>query len=186
MNRMRPAAALLPLPLVGLLLGARAGAAPSGASAAVSVDDLARCAAIHADTERLACFDRLSVTAQSQSRTPPGDSRSDSRSESRSESPALHPQPAPAADDVQSFGLTKHQLHEAPQGPQAIKALVKSISGGANGDVYLLLDNHQTWAFADANFLLRPGDAVLIKRAALGSFLMTTPGRRTYYVRRIE
>jgi hypothetical protein len=166
---MRPAAAaLLPLPLIGLLLGGRAVASP-----AVSVDDLARCAAIRVDTERLACYDRLSVTVQSQNRTPPGDS-------------APRPKPARPADDVQTFGLSKQQLHEAPQGPEAVTGAIKSISSGANGDVYLLLDNGQTWAFTDANALLRAGDAVVIKRAALGSFMMTTPTRRTYHVRRIK
>lgn len=170
MSPMRPVAALLPLPLIGLLISGRAAASP-----AVGVDDLARCAAIRADTERLACYDRLSVSveAQAQSRTPRGDS-------------APHPKAAQPADNVQNFGLTKQQLHETPQGPEAVTATVKSISSGANGDVYLLLDNGHTWAFADANFLLRAGDAVVIKRAALGSFLMTTPSRRTYHVRRIK
>ena len=168
MRPMRPAAALLPLPLIGLLLSGRAAASP-----VFSADDLARCAVIRADTERLACYDRLSVSVEAQSRTPRADS-------------TPHPKAAQPIDDVQNFGLTKQQLHETPQGPEAVAGTVKSISSGANGDVYVLLDNGQTWAFADANFLLRAGDAVVIKRAALGSFLMTTPSRRTYHVRRIK
>jgi hypothetical protein len=165
---MRPAAALLPLPIIGLLLGGRAVASP-----AVSVDDLARCAAIRADTERLACYDRLSVSFQAQSRTPSGDS-------------APRPKPAQPADAVQTFGLSKQQLHEAPQTPEAVTGAVKSISTDANGNVYVLLDNGQTWTFADANALLRVGDTVVVKRAALGSFLLSTPSRRTYRVRRIK
>jgi hypothetical protein len=48
------------------------------------------------------------------------------------------------------------------------------------------LENGQTWAFIEPEPRLRPGDAVTIKRASLGSFLMLTPSRRSYRVERVK
>jgi len=42
------------------------------------------------------------------------------------------------------------------------------------------------WSFTAADALLRAGEAVTIRRASLGSFLMTTPSHRTYRVQRTE
>ena len=48
------------------------------------------------------------------------------------------------------------------------------------------LDNGQIWAVNELGAALRAGDAVTIKRGALGSFLMKTPARRSYHARRIQ
>jgi hypothetical protein len=48
------------------------------------------------------------------------------------------------------------------------------------------LGNGQTWTLDDGPVLLRAGDTIVIKRAALGSFLMTTPTNRVYRVRRLR
>ena len=54
------------------------------------------------------------------------------------------------------------------------------------GGVEVLLDNGQTWALNEPNEQLGTGDAVTIKRAALGSFLMTTPAKKSFRVRRLQ
>jgi hypothetical protein len=52
----------------------------------------------------------------------------------------------------------------------------------------VVLDNGQTWAFAEAmdDPWLGPGAAVTIKRGALGSFLLTTASKHSYHVHRVQ
>jgi hypothetical protein len=100
-------------------------------------------------------------------------------------------QAAPAArsadpDDPSNFGLTRQQLKAAPAGPASIKATVSQITEDRLSHVYLVLDNGQTWGFTEPDPRVRPGDSVTIKRAALGSFLMLTPSRRSYRVERLN
>jgi hypothetical protein len=100
-------------------------------------------------------------------------------------------QAAPAArsadpDDPSNFGLTRQQLKAAPAGPASIKATVAQITEDRLSHVYLVLDNGQTWGFTEPDPRVRPGDSVTIKRAALGSFLMLTPSRRSYRVERLN
>jgi hypothetical protein len=52
------------------------------------------------------------------------------------------------------------------------------------GHATLVLDNGQTWTIMDAAARLAVGDLVSIRRAALGSFLMMTPAKHSYRVRR--
>jgi len=89
-------------------------------------------------------------------------------------------------DDPANFGLTRHQLKAVPAGPDSVKATVSQITEDRLNNVYLVLDNGQTWGFIEPDPRVRPGDSVTIKRAALGSFLMTTPSRRSYRVERLN
>jgi hypothetical protein len=50
----------------------------------------------------------------------------------------------------------------------------------------VVLDSGQTWTVMDNDGRLAAGDAVTIKRAALGSFLMLTPSNHRYRVRRVK
>ncbi len=88
--------------------------------------------------------------------------------------------------DPANFGLTPHQLKAAPQGPDSIKAVVSQVTQDRLNNVYLVLENGQTWGFVEPDPRVRPGDSVTIKRAALGSFLMMTPSRRSYRVQRVN
>jgi hypothetical protein len=97
--------------------------------------------------------------------------------------------PAPAAagaDDPRNFGLTPAQLRSPPHGPQSIQARVTKISRDRAGTAYLALDNGQTWTYTDEDSRLGPGDLVTVKRAMLGSFIMTTPSKRSYHVQRVQ
>jgi hypothetical protein len=105
--------------------------------------------------------------------------------------PASAPMPAPATptaalNDPRHFGLNPAQLHAPPPGPQSIQARVANISRNRTGTAYLALDNGQTWTYTDEDSRLGPGDLVTIKRAVLGSFLMTTPSKRSYHVQRVQ
>jgi len=96
------------------------------------------------------------------------------------------PAPAAGANAEHAFGLSAHQLPAPPPGPTHIKARVTQVSVGRLGTVSVELDNGQSWTFNDPDALLKSGDAVTIKKAALGSFLMTTPSRHTYRVQRTK
>ncbi len=138
--------------------------------------DLARCAAIAASEARLACYDQLAGRPADAVATPMGGAAS-----SRS---AAAPVP-PATPTAQEFGLSQAQAHPAPRGPDAIEARVTQLATGAAGRAAVILDNGQTWTVVEEDSLvLATGDRVVIRRAALGSFLMTTPSKRAYRVRR--
>jgi hypothetical protein len=99
---------------------------------------------------------------------------------------ATNPPPASVnPDDPANFGLNPRQLKVAPNGPDAIKGVVSTLTEDRLNHVYLLLDNEQTWSLLEPDPHVRPGDSVTIKRASLGSFLMTTPSRRSYRVERV-
>jgi hypothetical protein len=87
-------------------------------------------------------------------------------------------------DDPANFGLTPHQLRPTPQGPGQIKSVVSRMTQDRLSNVDLVLDNGQTWRLVESNPRVRPGDTVTIKRAALGSYLLVTPSRRSYRVER--
>jgi hypothetical protein len=107
--------------------------------------------------------------------------------------PALAPTASGATaaspvSDARNFGLTQAQVHAAPQGPTNIQAHVENVISNRVGRAYVVLDNGQTWIFVDAddNAGLKPGDSVMIKKASLGSFLMVTPSKHSYHVRRTQ
>ena len=85
-----------------------------------------------------------------------------------------------------NFGLTQRQLKPVAGGPSSEKAVVSQLTVDRLNNVVLVLDNGQTWAFVEPDPRVRPGDSITIKRAALGSFLMMTPSRRSYRVQRVK
>jgi hypothetical protein len=152
-------------------------------SPTISVGELARCAAITAADERLACYDALA-----RSKVPPKPATSADTTTSTpppaTASRAPAPQAAPAAG-AGAFGLTPHQA-PAAVGPDEIRAQVAQLRVDNRGMAYVGLDNGQWWTFQDSDPLLKVGDVVSISRAALGSFLMKTPSRRSYRVERAK
>ena len=62
--------------------------------------------------------------------------------------------------------------------------MVAEVNVDRQGTVTVSLDNGQTWTYHDPEARLKSGDEVTIRHASLGSYLMTTPGRHTYRVRR--
>jgi hypothetical protein len=159
----REARVILGLALISLALPIAA------APATVNKVELAHCAAIAASDERLACYDALAGRGPTQVQPAPAEAKS-------------HAAPA----DTKSFGLTKPAPQVTPAGPELIKARVVKVTASQFGAVNVLLDNGQTWALNEPNEQLAAGDAVTIKRAALGSFLMSTPAKKSYRVRRMQ
>jgi hypothetical protein len=150
-----------------------------------SADDMARCAAITAAEERLACYDALFCAriAASDERLACYDARAKTKSPEPEAPAVVAARPERRPDDAASFGLMRRASPSA-QGPQQIRAVVTGLSVDRLGSVLVSLDNGQSWTLTDADARLNAGDAVTIRRAALGSFLMTTPSRHTYRVHR--
>ena len=161
------------------------------AVAAPSNEDMARCAAIRAADARLACYDALAHR--------PADKASGAASAPHiSSAPAPAAATAPAAPvpaptvatanpaDPKNFGLSAVQQHTADLGPKSIAAHISIVSSNQAGQTFVVLDSGQTWTVMDNDGRLASGDAVTIKRAALGSFLMVAPSNHSYRVRRIK
>jgi hypothetical protein len=71
-------------------------------------------------------------------------------------------------------------------GPSQIEARVSRVQADSQGNVTLTLDNGQVWSAQQGDQWLQPGDKVTIRQAALGSYLLTTPSRHSYRVRRLQ
>jgi hypothetical protein len=94
---------------------------------------------------------------------------------------------ARAPESPEDFGLSGVQKAPRREQIQAITAEVVVMGHGANGRVQLGLSNGQSLELEDAaDALLGVGNSVTIRRASLGSFLMTTPKKVTHRVRRVK
>lgn len=107
--------------------------------------------------------------------------------------PTSAPRAAQAApspgDRPENFGLSKGQLSAAgvkDEGIQSIQAHVSELPGDQFRSSYVVLDNGQTWKSTDGDMGLRVGEAVTIRRAALGSYMLTSDSRHSYHVRRLH
>lgn len=137
---------------------------------------LARCAAIDEANARLACYDALAGRkSQDVAQT----------TVTPSATTAVAPPPDPAVA-ARKFGLSNVQQHKAEEGPNAIEAHVAKALVDRNRRAYLLLDNGQTWLITDDEVQLDDGEAVTIRRAALGSFMLTSTSHHSFHVRRIN
>ncbi len=159
----------------GWLLPALAGIAVAAAAPAptVSVSELAHCAAIVAVDQRLACYDSLAV-AKLQPAAPP---------RPRPRRPPRRERRCPAA--AGGFGMSTHTA-PTEQATQLISAHVVSASADRQGNVFVVLDNGQTWTYLDASGPPQSGGEVTIRRASLGSYLLTTPSHHTYRAQRTQ
>jgi cell wall-associated NlpC family hydrolase len=181
------------------LLTAMIGLTAHATLADVSGEDLARCAAIAAPDMRLGCYDalagrsnraatRVAPTASSSAK-PFAPAIPETPAGAPSATGTAAPPAASAPDDTQNFGLTAAQVHPLVTGPSKIQAHITAVSGsGTVGRPSVVLDNGQTWAFAEtaADAQLRQGDLVTIKRASLGSYLLVTAASRSYHVHRLR
>jgi hypothetical protein len=167
------------------------------AAAAPSNDDMARCAAISAPDARLACYDTLAhrpleKAPRAAAATPapapatPAIAPAVTAPETAAAAPPQAPAPASNPADPKNFGLSAAQQHTTDLGPKSIAAHISIVSANQAGQTTVVLDSGQTWVVMDNDGRLASGDAVTIKRAALGSFLMMAPSNHSYRVRRIK
>ena len=196
--------------LIEAVLLALAGVALTpGEAAAPPVDPgaLAHCASLTLADERLACYDSLSRPKSNPAPVAPVPSTAPTSTAAKA---SPHPPAAPAATstaaapaaaaaaagsaaaagaapapEAKSFGLTRHPA-PVEEGPERIQAKVTRVDTDRLGNVHVSLDNGQAWIFNAPEALLRVGEAVTIKRGAIGSFLLTTASHHTYRVQRTQ
>jgi hypothetical protein len=145
----------------------------AAASGALAADPARHPCANEADpATRLACYDRAFGAP--------------------AEVPAAKPAaPAPAAKP-EDFGYTDKQRARNASGDSAattsITAVATKIEKLRNGYLAVHLDNGQVWTQTElkSNALIAVGDSISIRRAALGSYLLTTKAGIGTKVRRVR
>jgi hypothetical protein len=185
-----------PLVLLPLLTVAAAGLAAADTPAAPLQNGLKACAAIAAAAERLACYDQLSGRSAPAA---PAAARPGAAQLAPAPAPAAPPAPTaaavasaapspavPAPAPPQSFGLYAAEHPAPPPAAKSLTARVASLGHSASGRQTLALEDGQLWELDDGDPLLAVGDAVTIRRASLGSFMIETPSRREHRARRLH
>jgi hypothetical protein len=141
------------------------------APAAVSQSALRACAVIGAESERLACYDALARRSAPRETRAPAPQRAE---------------PAAQSPPREAFGLYSAEHPAVQLTTQSVAARVVRVSANPGGRPIVELEGGQRWELDEPDALLAAGDPVSIRRAALGSFLMTTPAKRTHRVRRLR
>lgn len=145
-------------------------------NAAAPAAEIARCLEIAAADARLACYDRAAGRKSSGVDT--------TLSLGTAPVPAV---PVGVPAEPPGFGLPKPRPQAvAAEAPQSLQALVERVEEDRLGQARVLLDNGQVWSISGGDFRLSKGDKVTLKRAALGSYLMTTTSRLSYRARRVR
>jgi hypothetical protein len=180
------------------ILAAAAAITATAAMAATSDSDMLRCAAIAARDARLDCYDALTHQLSSKAAAPvaalpamppaPAPAPASARAAASADTPAASQAPAAAvvASDPKNFGLTAAQQHTLDLGPQMITSNISILSSNQKGETVVVLENGQTWSLTDNDGWLATGQAVRIKKAAMGSYLMLIPSNHSYHVRRLK
>lgn len=165
------------------------------------VADISRCASVADRDARLACYDELGSRYSPTRGTPPAPAQPTppnvrpeapvaARAPAAQPQPVAAQQPASPAESREQFGLKPNQLPKDPEAPKKLTAIEGVVSGfghAPNGHQVVRVDNTQSWELLqDADPLLAPGDKVSIRRALLGSFIMTTPTGREHRVKRLS
>lgn len=133
------------------------------------------CAPVSDATERLACYDNAFPRPSDSAAKPLTDA-------------------AARVDALKEFGLSKEQMRQRePERmreitPERIEARVADVVYRPNRERVITLDNGQVWLLTEATSKghLSAGDAVVVRRAALGSFMLITPSRIPLRARRVE
>lgn len=149
-------------------------AVPAALPAAGAAD---QCIAIDEDARRLACYDAaLGRSAQ----TPPAPASA------QVAAPAANTAPPPAATTAPPSPVPPH-VTETPQ-PSSFTSEVDTVERGRDGQFIATLANGQVWEQSERNSaaLVRKGDTVTIRRAALGSYLLLTSGGIATRVRQVK
>jgi hypothetical protein len=132
--------------------------------------EILNCASISRNSERLACFDHAVAALAS------GKAASSA-----------------AATPESSFGLLSSTRAPPPKKDggtadlQSLSTTLTKFDRANDGSLVFVLANGQRWMqISGSDPMIKKGDAVTIKRAALGSFQMIMPSGRSAKVRRVD
>jgi hypothetical protein len=96
---------------------------------------------------------------------------------------------------VEEFGLSDSEKRErdpmkatAAVDPKRIEAKVTKLAYGANGERIVSLDNGQVWVTTETSMRgnVKVGDAVAVRKAALGTHMLVTAARVPLRVKRVR
>lgn len=124
------------------------------------------CAQVRDNTDRLACYD--------QTFGKPADSV--------------------AAASKQEFGFTEKEIQgqsgqaAEPAVPTSVTAAITALARQRDGKFVVTLDNAQVWSQSEINSQadVQVGDAITVRRGALGSYLLVTKAGIATRVRRVK
>ena len=127
------------------------------------------CAHVRNDTDRLACYDQAF---------------------GKPAASAAASSPAPK----EQFGFTEKEMARntgqsaAPAAPDSVTAAIKSLDRRRDGKFVVTLDNAQVWAQSEINSQadVQAGDAITVRRGALGSYLLVTKAGIGTRVKRVK
>jgi hypothetical protein len=165
----------------------------AGVTPAARADSLQQqvraCSAETDDARRLSCYDRAAAQLNKPA-TPAASPAAATANTGKSPASAAAAAPAAASSATAEFGVSEGPLAAKRQvsGIKEITAVVTSVSVRPRGELLMTLDNGQVWQQNQAveYFPLNVGDTVKIKSAALGSYLLQTPAKRTTKVTRVR
>jgi hypothetical protein len=180
-------------------------AAGGDPAATLSQSSLHACAILTDPTERLGCYDQLAGHAPHSDAAPvaaapaaPAVAAAATAAVPATTTTATPAAPAPAAASAatataaaapppkESFGLYTAEHPTAPAVTQSLDDRVVATGASASGRMTVTLASGALWELDDVDPLLAVGDVVSIRRAALGSFLLETPTKRTHRARRLR
>lgn len=149
-------------------------------------DQLAACAQENMDAARLACYDALARVPAPVAEAPPPPAPTPAPATAPvAAATAATVEAAPAADPVAEFG----QAEEVDEDELVeISAMATAVKKRPAGQLLITLDNGQTWTEKDheANFRVKVGDTLRIKKGRFGGYTMYTEYRRSSKVTRVQ
>lgn len=152
---------------------------------------LAACRAEPDDARRLACYDRA-MGRVAETNQPAATNRPVAASTPTEENaPAETKELSPEERFGRSGALAREEIdrkNEESRELSELTATVTEIWTRSDGLMVLTLDNGQTWSMnrPDPFFRIKTGDKVKIQPAALGSFLLSGPSKRSTRVTRTK
>lgn len=97
---------------------------------------------------------------------------------------------AEASRGLREFGHdpARASVTSPGQSPAQVSATVRAVAYQTDGTRVVVLDSQQRWALTESSSRghLAEGDAVTIRTAALGSYMLVTPGGVALRARRID
>jgi hypothetical protein len=162
----------------------------------MSSDSPEQCAGVSDDSARLACYDRIfrkpDPPTGANSAAAPGPAAASARTGVAGTSSAATTAAVSTPQD--DFGLSEAAKRARDpetakeQMPESLTGKVASVGRRPTGELVVTLENGQVWAQiqTDTKARVNAGDTVTIKKAALGSYLLVTPGKLATRVRRVK
>ncbi len=157
------------------------------AGAAELPQTITDCREINSAVARLDCYDRAVDAQQGLADEPAAELVAPvAAAKSTAAPPAASPQASAEMSPEALFGKNVEEVQKTVQEATGTKdidrleAFVSKVRSSASGKAIITLDNGQVWTQVDSSRLRLSGyDRVVIRKASLGSFMLTKVGSKT-------